>query len=464
MTATSETLGMPPQAFHDDIPAEIWMAILDLLLLDSHLTVHTLNRRFRDLARPFVFSRFHLRMHGPRAATKAYTPLTTHALGACLAFWGSEHVAPLVQTVVISDSNTAAAVAMVAGFMPRVQNCRRVEIRDTRYSVALMQSLASLPHLRTVQVEWSSAIKESESASYYGLPSRGRNTTDYGHWLSAIDRESLEMADLCVDSRLLASISAQSAFPNVKRLSLNLPTASLIPPGELWSAMTKFPATERLHISWSDMAIGRAMTSEQHVAASTVLGRLTHFHGTLSLLAALLEFSPKPDLRSVTTRFTPCTFSILRDCILLRPGDTRLLTRLEVSLSTITHDNLAVLATLLPNLRLLGIFAVKLGDHDTAQSSINRLDQLRNFFISGTQPLSLPLNIRKLAIHWRYTYLLRLPMLSLAELRSLRDRLTSTYPALSALWLGDYAHTAVYYWRDSESYEEVCYVMSEIWF
>ncbi|KAJ7053341.1 hypothetical protein C8F01DRAFT_552915 [Mycena amicta] len=360
---------------------------------------------------------------------------------------------------------------MVAGFMPRVQNCRKVEIRDTRYSVALMQSLASLPHLRNVQVQWSSAEKESESGGptslSLGISSfrlwttiEGRNTTDYGHWLSAIDRESLEMADLCVDSPLLASISAQSAFPNVKRLSLNIPAAYRIPPGEFWSAMTKFPATERLHISWTDMDMGRAMYSEQHVAASTIFGRLTHFGGTLSLLAAFLESIPKPQLRSITSRSArPCTFSKLQDCmLLLRPEGTRLLTRLEVSVSALTHDNLAVLATLLPNLRLLGIFAVKLGDHDTAESSIDRLDQLRNFFISGTQPLSLPLNIQELAIHWRspsQTYL-GLQTLSLAEFRSLRDQLTAAYPALRTLWVGYYPTSALYYWR--ESYKEVCYV------
>ncbi|KAJ7051370.1 hypothetical protein C8F01DRAFT_1175180 [Mycena amicta] len=330
-----------------------------------------------------------------------------------------------------------------------------------------MQSLASLPHLRNVQVEWSSAVKESESGGptslSLGISSfrlwttiEGRNTTDYGQWL-------LEMADLCVDSPLLASISAQSAFPNVKRLSLNIPAASRIPLGEFWSAMTKFPATERLHISWTDMDMGRAMNSEQHVAASasTILERLTHFGGTLSLLAALLEFSPKPQLRSVTSRsMRPCTFSKLQDCmLLLRPEGTRLLTMLEVSVSAITHDNLAVLATLLPNLRLLGIFTVKLGDHDTSESS-EKLNQLRNFFfVSGTRTLSLPLGIRKLAIHWRsppsQTYLRR-PTLSLAELRSLRDRLTAAYPALSTLWLGDSPHSAQYYWR--ESYKEVCYV------
>ncbi|KAJ7055594.1 hypothetical protein C8F01DRAFT_1158697 [Mycena amicta] len=468
----------PPPPPHEDVPTELWIAILHHLPLASHLTLHTLNRRFRDLARPFVLSRCHLRMHRPKAEERGHTTLsTTDILDACLEFWGSEQVARLVKTVVIWDSDTAHASAerlsVIAGFIPRFHNCRKLVIRYTGYSEVLLQSLALLPRLRNLDVYATSPWPVNTightplqlHVSSFRLFSRvnGNNARDYRQWLSAINRGTLETAYLCVNPLILANISANSAFTRVTHLSIVIPFGSRILQGQLWTALTKFPATETLIISAtgsgnSDM--DGPISNEERAAASRMLPRLTDFRGALSMLATLLMLTCMPELRSVIVS-SSCTFSKLQECILLRPQDTKLLTTLDVSIDILSRENFQVLATLLPNLRLLRVSAGALGD--ATGSFIEKFDQIRDFFISGT--LSLPPNIQKLAIHWTFVYITdgrqsqahpRLPALLHSESRTFRERLTSAYPMLSALWLGDHARSAMYYWR--KAYKDVGYV------
>ncbi|KAJ7644702.1 hypothetical protein FB45DRAFT_1116382 [Roridomyces roridus] len=472
---------------HERVPNEVWLEVFELLPRDSLKHVHATHRMFRSTCRPLLFS--HLVFHpyfrdidplglGDRLILP--DPEVVQRALERLAFWSSDHIAPLVRQCTIdllgarlhttaADSvlpePTESPHTLMVSFMDRLAKftgLKKLRAHQALFTQAGIANLCQLPLLREVVTERCDIVPgeiidttslQLRTAKLLHRADVDAEEDEMGTiWLSIVDREHLHELELTRSSLSGAgyTISEGPAFPNVHdlRFSINLSTMN-----RNLTTLSKFPAVRKVCLSgWGDFEYESTDAPLQRVP--DLLPLLQEYSGSC---APLHMFLPRPTLTCLSIHW--CKPDELSSQ--LREEYTPI-TSLDAGLSNLDQQTLDTISTFLPELTELRLQIFYDLEDDDVEDGFNA--KATNFFstFANTPAPHLPPNLRRLAISWEFDseFLSEAfedaPVASpdnIPDFLAMRDKLRERCPALRVLWFD--GHDFMFRWRLLDTGEEM---------
>jgi hypothetical protein len=213
------------------LPTELWIVVLDTLDFSDLKAISLTCRNFRSLATPRLFRRlsiglsdegWYLRKPGhPRFFSPG--DMTLSAASPLLAFYGSEHIAPLVREFWLSAytgryARRQPSVEVVLDLLHRFSNVQSVGLKSLRVTQTIMQTIAQLPALVSITMarcqydDWEGPLLRLKDVSLFcDYPPDGEVK-----WPFTVQPELLE--SLHVDAFTFPNFSS---LPNLRTLHVD---------------------------------------------------------------------------------------------------------------------------------------------------------------------------------------------------------------------------------------------------
>jgi hypothetical protein len=222
------------------LPTELWIMVLDTLDFSDLEAISLTCRNFRSLATPRLFRRLFIGLSSEgwyylgKPDHRTFVSLEDMRLTAAspsLAFYGSEHIAPLVREFWLSVSTSRyhprqPSVGVVLDILPRFSNVRSVGFASLRVTQTIVQTIAQLPALMSVTVRncsydnWEGPLLRLKNVSLFHY----RPSDVEGKWPFTVQPELLE--SLHVDAFTFPNFSS---LPNLRTLHVNGDGGNAIP-------------------------------------------------------------------------------------------------------------------------------------------------------------------------------------------------------------------------------------------
>ncbi|KAF7365003.1 F-box domain-containing protein [Mycena venus] len=435
-----------------EIATELWDEIVGFLSTEDdrqtlqHLNL--INRRFHHVARPRLFADF--KFHPYSVASDSYGMSAEHLLLPLhpypqrlrqrLEFWASEDIASLVrdctvQPLEFEESERAhppgedpyALLKAFYEFLPRFVNLKSFDAFTLHFTNLGIANLCLLPKLRTMSVDMCTVAEGEtlDTPSKLKLETfRFANSDELEEWwLRGICPDSLHTLGLDLsgvyDQRFFYDLQPSiPTFHNVRSLELAL---GRHPASHHVATLSRFPGLKELALPrWGGMP-GIAINLEE-LGDAKYCPLLERYYGP----AAVLPFLPLSTLTNVTVE--PCEphgfLAKIRSVV--EPQSTSRMWYLSVSFVGYL-PSLRDLSDLFLNLTILRVtisgrpWFYAGPETDDSQVAVSFFESL---------PSSLPQQIVKLAINWRFKAPVVLP-----DMKQLKDDILAQRPTLKTLWI-----------------------------
>jgi hypothetical protein len=207
------------------LPTELWIVVLDTVDFSDLKAISLTCRNFRSLATPRLFRRLSIRLSS-EGRCYLWKPHNTSkdtmlsAVSPLLAFYGSEHIAPLVREFGLSVCHyyPKPSAEVVLDLLHRFSNVQIVGLESLRVTQTIMQTIAQLPALVSITVHncwydnWEGPLLRLKNVSLFN----DRPSDVEGKWPFTVQPELLE--SLHVDASTFPNFSS---LPNLRTLNVD---------------------------------------------------------------------------------------------------------------------------------------------------------------------------------------------------------------------------------------------------